>query len=102
MSIEGIDTRALTKHLREKGAKKGLISSKDLDEKSLVKKAKNSPGLVGRDLIKEVMCQKAYDWNKTGKYRVVAIDSGISIKVVMDEPATQCDLVSSSHETQIF
>ena len=82
VGIEGIDTRSLTKHLREEGAKKGVISTKDLDEKSLVKKAKNSPGLVGRDLIKEVMCQKAYDWNQSGKFRVVAVDSGIKFNIL--------------------
>src|SRR6185436_3679376 len=37
VGIEGVDTRALTKHLREEGAKKGVISTTDLDEKSLVK-----------------------------------------------------------------
>src|SRR3989338_10645340 len=42
VGIEGIDTRALTKHLREEGAKKGIISTKDLDPKSLVKKTLNS------------------------------------------------------------
>ncbi len=82
VGIEGIDTRSLTKHLREEGAKKGVISTTDLDEKSLVKKAKNSPGLVGRDLIKEVMCRDAYNWNQSGKFRVVAVDSGIKFNIL--------------------
>jgi carbamoyl-phosphate synthase small subunit len=82
VGIEGIDTRALTKHLREEGAKKGVISSKDLDSKNLIKKAIASPGLVGRDLIKEVMCQKPYAWNKTGQFNVVAIDSGIKHNIM--------------------
>ena len=90
VGIEGIDTRALTKHLREEGAKKGVISTRDLDEKSLVKKALQSPGLVGRDLIKEVMCQKAYDWNKTGQYRVVAIDSGIKHNILRNLALRDC------------
>src|SRR3989338_2059239 len=67
VGIEGIDTRALTKHLRQEGAKKGVISTADLDEKKLVKKAIDSPGLLGRDLIKEVMCKRAYDCNKSLK-----------------------------------
>ena len=90
VSIEGIDTRALTKHLREEGAKKGVISSVDLGEKSLVKKAKDSSGLLGRDLIKEVMCQKAYDWNPTGKFRVVAVDSGIKLNILRNLAARNC------------
>ena len=51
VGIEGIDTRALTKHLREEGAKKGVISTKDMDPKSLVKKAAASPPLLLRYLI---------------------------------------------------
>ena len=62
IGIEGIDTRELTLHIRSAGAMKGIISTKDLDPQSLVKKAKESPGLVGRDLIKEVTCKKIYKW----------------------------------------
>jgi carbamoyl-phosphate synthase small subunit len=92
VGIQGIDTRALTKHLREEGAKKGVISTKDLDLKSLVKKAAASPGLVGRDLIKEVMCQKAYDYNKEGKFRVVAVDSGIKLNILRNLAARGCHI----------
>lgn len=92
VGIEGIDTRALTKHLREHGAKKGVISTKDLDAKSLVTKAQNSPGLVGRDLIKEVMCKKSYDWNKDGIFRVVAIDSGIKHNILRHLANRKCHI----------
>jgi len=92
VGIEGIDTRALTKHLREEGAKKGVISTKDPEEKSLVKKAKDSPGLIGRDLIKEVMCQKSYAWNKEGKFRVVAVDSGIKHNILRNLAARNCQV----------
>ncbi len=90
VGIEGVDTRALTKHLREHGAKKGVVSTKTLDEKSLVKKAAASPGLVGRDLIKEVTCDKAYDWNEKGDLRVVAIDSGIKLNILRNLAARGC------------
>jgi carbamoyl-phosphate synthase small subunit len=90
VGIEGVDTRKLTKHIREEGAKKGVISTQDLDPKSLVKKAAASPGLVGRDLIKEVMCSKAYDWNKAGKFRVVAIDSGIKHNILRHLASRDC------------
>src|SRR3989338_6350634 len=50
IGIQGIDTRKLVKHLRDHGAKKGIISSVDFDEKRLVKKAKDSPSIVGIDL----------------------------------------------------
>ena len=90
VGIEGIDTRRLTKHLREEGAKKGVISTKDMNEDNLVKRAKESPGLEGRDLIKEVMCKSAYDWNSSGKYRVVAVDSGIKYNILRNLAARDC------------
>jgi len=64
IGIEGIDTRALTRHLREAGALKGILSTTDLNPKSLIKKAKQSPGLEGRDLVKEVSCQTPYAWDQ--------------------------------------
>lgn len=90
MGIEGVDTRALTKHLRTAGAKKGVISTSDLDPASLVAKAQASPGLIGRDLVREVTCADPYGWadnqpvpgsNFTttgpGRYKVVAFDYGL-------------------------
>src|SRR3954453_14525632 len=63
LGVEGIDTRALVRMTREVGAMKGLISTTDLDDASLVAKAKGSPGLVGRDLAREVMPERAADWD---------------------------------------
>ena len=90
VGIEGIDTRALTKHLREEGAKKGVISTKELDEKKLIRRAIASPGLMGRDLIKEVTCPKAYDWNQEGKFRVVVVDSGIKLNILRNLASRGC------------
>jgi len=67
--IEGIDTRALVRHLRDVGSQEAVLSSVDLDPKRLVRKAKESPGLVGRDLVKEVTCTEAYDWTE-GPWRL--------------------------------
>ncbi len=55
VALAGIDTRALVRRIRSKGALKGVLSCIDLDDASLVEKARRSPGLVGRDLVKEVM-----------------------------------------------
>ena len=65
MGIQGIDTRALTKHIRDYGAQQGIISTTDTDRQGLVLKAKAIPGLEGKDLVKEVTCQKAYKWEET-------------------------------------
>jgi carbamoyl-phosphate synthase small subunit len=64
VAIAGIDTRALVKHIRSQGAMTGVLSTTDLDEASLVAKARNSPGLVGRDLVREVIPEKTREWNE--------------------------------------
>ncbi len=64
VGIQGIDTRALTRHIRDHGAQEGVISTVDLDVKSLVGKAKASPGLIGRDLVKEVSCAEPFVWTE--------------------------------------
>jgi carbamoyl-phosphate synthase small subunit len=62
MGIEGVDTRALTLHIRQAGAMKAVLSTLDPDEKSLVKKARDSAGLVGVDLVREVSVNTKYVW----------------------------------------
>lgn len=64
VAIESIDTRALVRHIRSQGAMRGIISTQDLDDASLVAKAKASPGLVGRDLVREVMPDMPCDWRE--------------------------------------
>jgi carbamoyl-phosphate synthase small subunit len=64
VGIQGIDTRALTRHIRDHGAQEGVISTTDDDPKSLVGKAKASPGLIGRDLVKEVCCETPFTWSR--------------------------------------
>jgi carbamoyl-phosphate synthase small subunit len=63
IGVEGIDTRALVRVTRVRGAMKGILSTVDLDEESLVAKAQASPGLVGRDLASEVMPREVTTWN---------------------------------------
>jgi carbamoyl-phosphate synthase small subunit len=62
VGLEGIDTRALVRRLRIQGAMKGVLSTVDLDDASLVAKAKACPGLVGRDLVREVMPDRFVQW----------------------------------------
>jgi len=64
VAIESIDTRALVRRIRSQGAMRGVISTQDLDDASLVAKAKASPGLVGRDLVREVMPEMPCDWRE--------------------------------------
>jgi carbamoyl-phosphate synthase small subunit len=86
MGIEGIDTRKLTLHIRQAGAMKAVLSTQDLDEKSLVRKAQDSAGLEGIDLVKDVTIAEKYIWKGIGKekhpglknpLRVAVLDCGI-------------------------
>ena len=64
VAIESIDTRSLVRRLRSRGAMKGILSTTDLDDASLVKKAKASLGLVGRDLVREVLPDQPFEWQQ--------------------------------------
>ena len=64
IGLEGIDTRSLVRRLRIRGAMTGVLSTIDLDDASLLAKVRNSPGLVGRDLIREVMPPSEYGWSE--------------------------------------
>ena len=62
VAIEGIDTRALTTHLREQGAQPGIISHTDLDPDRLVEKARRAPSIIGRVLAATVTCATRCNW----------------------------------------
>jgi len=98
VGIEGIDTRALVRRIRVHGAMTGIISTVDLDDASLVKKAQESPGLVGQDLVSEVIPTDAScDWDQplqelgrpmtlaeypdSSNLHVVAIDYGMKFNI---------------------
>ncbi|MBC8288509.1 MAG: glutamine-hydrolyzing carbamoyl-phosphate synthase small subunit [Nitrospinae bacterium] len=106
IGIQGIDTRALTRRIREKGAQQAVLSTVSQDTRELVRKAQNSPGLVGRDMVKEVTCEKPYDWDegeweirngetslkpRVGKkYFVVAYDFGIKKNILRKLAEAAC------------
>jgi len=64
VGIAGIDTRALVRRIRSQGAMKGVLSTTDLDADRLVAKARHSPGLVGRDLVREVVGPAIDCWDE--------------------------------------
>lgn len=84
VGIQDIDTRALTRHIRDCGAQQGIISTIDFDSDSLISKIKSSPGLIGRDLVKEVTCNIPNQWCHTGVGRlfVIAYDCGIKWNIL--------------------
>ncbi|MBN1418108.1 MAG: glutamine-hydrolyzing carbamoyl-phosphate synthase small subunit [Planctomycetes bacterium] len=96
IGISDVDTRAITKRLRVKGSLKGIISTIDLDDESLVAKARAWEGLVGRDMVSPVTCPAPHRWtegldspfahrmfrNRADGERVVAIDCGIKHNIL--------------------
>jgi len=90
LGIEGIDTRSLTLHIRQAGAMKAVLSTLDLDEQSLIKKAKDSSGLLGIDLVKDVVCEKPFVWNKEGRYKVVVLDCGVKFNILRRLAENNC------------
>ncbi len=88
VGVEGIDTRRLTRHIRLKGAMKAAISTENFDKKKLIEKVKASPGIVGRDLVKEVTCEQGYVWSKVkGKnkqLKVVVLDYGVKFNILRE------------------
>jgi carbamoyl-phosphate synthase small subunit len=79
VGISGIDTRALTRHLRERGAMRCGVSSTDLDPESLLAKVQASPSMVGADLSADVTTPQSYRVDALGEQRftVAALDFGI-------------------------
>ncbi|MDK1031236.1 MAG: carbamoyl phosphate synthase small subunit, partial [Planctomycetia bacterium] len=98
VGIEGIDTRLLTEHIREAGAMKAVVSTEDADPDSLILKAQKSPGLLGRDLVKEVVAPKAYTWDEPadapkGDIKVVVIDCGVKYGILRSLRKVGCKVI---------
>jgi carbamoyl-phosphate synthase small subunit len=94
LGIEGIDTRALTRRIRMHGAMKGIISTSDHNRESLIRRAMESPGLIGRDLVKRVTCESVYTWKaeEQKRFHVVALDYGIKRNSLRSLAHRGCDL----------
>ena len=83
VGIQGVDTRMLTRIIRNEGAMNAIISSRDLNSKSLLAKIKKVPKMSGLDLAQVVTCQKDYViGDKDSKFHIVAIDYGIKTNIL--------------------
>ncbi|MEW6354848.1 MAG: glutamine-hydrolyzing carbamoyl-phosphate synthase small subunit [Planctomycetota bacterium] len=86
IGIDGVDTRALVRHIRTQGAMKGILSTEDLDPQSLQRKAQEWPGLVGRDTVECVTCKSEYKWEKNSgvekRFDVVVYDYGVKFNIL--------------------
>ncbi len=84
VSIAGIDTRRLTRLLREKGAQNGcLIAGENIDAEAAIQAAKDFAGLQGMDLAKQVSTKETYEWQSDAtKYHVIAYDFGVKRNIL--------------------
>jgi carbamoyl-phosphate synthase small subunit len=106
VGISGIDTRALVTVLREKGALRGVISTKEGRKDVLVDKAKSVPPIEEKDLVQEVSCAKPYEWREpvrrleaseqiklpaaAGPWRVVVVDCGVKFNILRSLASNAC------------
>ena len=96
IGIQGIDTRALTRHIRVQGAMQAVLSTQDFDKESLMGKLKAAPRLVGVDLVKHVTCEKPYEWKEKAKlkakYKVVVLDCGVKYNILSNLSRVGCKI----------
>jgi carbamoyl-phosphate synthase small subunit len=105
VGIQDIDTRALTRHLRDHGAQDGIVSSVEADPRRLVDRARALPGLIGHDLVAEVTAAAPYTWSEgpwqlsrghvappAPRFSVVAYDCGIKFNILRQLRAIGCDV----------
>lgn len=112
MGVEALDTRALTRHIRNSGAMRAFISTQDLDPRSLVKRAGEVPSMVGADFTRGVTTEAPYYWengtpipcedipldmglwkHRNEKHSVVAFDFGIKYNILRYLEASGCEVV---------
>ena len=87
IGIQGVDTRALTRHIRSRGAMRAVIATVDLTPDILIERARGAPSLVGRDLVQEVTTGSTYEFTKesadlssvTGRKKRKAKDTGFLV-----------------------
>ena len=105
VAIADIDTRKLTRILREKGAQSGCIMAGEVDEAKALEAARTFPGLAGMDLAKVVSCKESHrfeggEWElglgyakpEQGKYKVVAFDYGVKHNILRMLTSRGCDV----------
>lgn len=104
VGIEGVDTRKITRITRERGAMRGIISTVDFDEESLIRRVRASQGMLGTDLVPEVTTEVAYNWSRgTGewglkesgenrRFRVIVYDFGTKYNILRRLVDVGCDV----------
>lgn len=92
VGLEGIDTRALVRHIRDKGAMRACLSTIDLDQQSLVEKARRSPSMENRELASVVTCERAYEVPAEGeeRFHIICYDFGVKMNSLRELARMNC------------
>ena len=110
LGVEGIDTRALTRRLRLAGAMRGILTTETEDLDGLLQRVRSYPGLVGRDLVKAVTCNRPYRWQdgravpldgpltaaspaEAARRRVVVLDCGVKYNILRHLERLGCEVL---------
>lgn len=101
VGISGVDTRALVLHIREKGVMNAVISSVDLDDDSLVAKAKNWPSMNGLELASRVSAKESYDFASGDGPRVAVYDFGVKQNILKSFKSKGCSVRVFNSETDL-
>jgi carbamoyl-phosphate synthase small subunit len=90
LGLEGLDTRELTRHVRDRGAMIAGMSTETLDAESLLAKVRAAPKLVGRNLVQEVTSKEPYLYSEGEGARVAVLDCGIKISSLRELALRGC------------
>ncbi len=99
VSLSEVDTRALVRHIRSKGALRGIISTTELDPDRLVERARDVRNMLGSDLASSVTCETAYRWQPrpaaadAKTFKVVAYDYGIKRNILKNLASIGCEVM---------
>jgi carbamoyl-phosphate synthase small subunit len=101
VGIERIDTRALVRHIRSKGAMRAAISSIDLNEQSLLERVLNSPEMQNRELASQVTTDESFEYESNGdeKFHVVCFDFGVKTNSLREFAGLNCRLTVVPSDT---
>tara|TARA_Y100001934_G_scaffold281950_1_gene393667 strand:- start:1736 stop:3001 length:1266 start_codon:yes stop_codon:yes gene_type:complete len=115
IAIAELDTRKLTRILREKGVQIGCLMAGNIDEDEALKRAKRFPGLAGMDLAKIVSCKQSYEWTEGEKklepsyqtkkkflFHIVALDFGIKQSILRKLAQLNCKVTVVPAQTKFY
>src|ERR1043165_9000558 len=101
VAIDHIDTRALVRHIRDKGAMRACLSTIELDEKILVEKARSAPAMENRELASVVTCREPYTIPSVGEelFHVVCYDFGVKLNSLRELSRMNCRITVVPSQT---